>query len=381
MKVGKKAVSEIGIGIMIMGVLLLLGGIFNDSSFDSGSKYKPTDGDDKYDNENFLWYLNNTNLGRQVRETESFPNIELGSREKSDIIYIGNSFRLVSNMFSKNELEFDLSFAEPEDVSYILVYFKMDRLSGENPIIVNYNGRQVLKTLAKKSDLPLKIPVKINNPKNFTSMKISLELEKPPFYSLFNWNKVEFTDFKVLEVAEDKSNRDREFNFQIQNKEFLERVYIDLLVDCDNTNKVSDAIKVTVNDYIILNNNPDCRSKNTKITGSIPLNILNDEKNTVIFETDGFYKVGYGINKVYFNDKKNYKFNMNSYNGIGDVVMYGDFDRSYLDLRINSQTISLRRNEIKPILQYLRLGVNEIKILNDKVNIEELIIENNQYFD
>jgi hypothetical protein len=373
----KKAVNEVGVGIIIMALLLFMGGVFVDSSLSNSY----SENDFESNEENILWKIENTNLGRQVKETESFPNIELGSKEKVDIVYIGNSFRLNANMFTKNVYEFDLSFKNPEDVSSILVYFNIDRVRGDNPIIIKYNGIQVMKTLAKSSDLPLTIPVRIGNPENFTSMKVSLEVEKPAFYSLFNWNKIDFSGFKIAQVSEDMSNRNREVNFQIENDEFLENVYIDLLIDCDEVKTVSEAIKVTVNGYIILNNNPNCQSSNSKISGNIPLNILNsdEEKNTILFETEGYYKIGYGINKVYFNDKKNYKFSLNNFNGVGDIIIFGDFDRSVIDVKINNHQINLVRNEITSILDYLRLGTNEIKILTDQVEIEELTIENDKW--
>jgi hypothetical protein len=373
----KKAVNEVGVGIIIMALLLFMGGVFVDSS----SSNSDDENDFESNDENILWKIENTNLGRQVKEIESFPNIELGSKEKVDIVYIGNSFRLNANMFAKNVYEFDLSFKDPEDVSSILVYFNIDRIRGDNPIIVKYNGIQVMKTLAKSSDLPLSLPVRISNSENFTSMKVSLEIEKPAFYSLFNWNKIDFSGFKIAQVSEDVSNRNREFNFQIKKDEFLKNVYIDLLIDCDEVKTVSEAVKITINGYIILNNNPNCQSSNSKISGNIPLNILNsdDGKNTILFETEGYYKVGYGINKVYFNDKKNYKFSLNNFNGVGDIILFGDFDRSVIDIKINNHQINLIRNEITSILDYLRLGINEIKILTDKVEIEELTIENDRW--
>ena len=380
--IGKRGVNEVGLGIILMGILLFFGAVFMDSEVSLNTN-SGKNNDDKYkdpDNENVIWMLNNTELGRQTKETESYPNIELGAKVKNDVIYIGNSFRLVANPFSQNDYEIDLSFSKPEDVTNILVYFNIERLSGEMPLIVKYNGNEVLKTLAKSSDLPLKIPVRISNPDNFTSMKLSFEIDKPKFYSLFNWNKVEFTEFRVLEVSEDKSNKIREFNFQIDNPEFLENVYMDLLVDCKTILETSPAIKAEVNGYIILNNNPDCQSSNTKLTGNIPLNILNENNNDVKFSTDGFYTLGYSINKVYFNDKTNYKFSLNSFSNLGDVTLSGDFDRSYLDLRINNHRISLKRNEFKSIIQYLRIGSNEIKILNDKVEIDELVIESEEFF-
>ncbi|NQZ85455.1 MAG: hypothetical protein HRU03_07085 [Nanoarchaeales archaeon] len=59
--------------------------------------------------------------------------------------------------------------------------------------------------------------------------------------------------------------------------------------------------------------------------------------------------------------------------------MYGDFDRTVIDVKINNHQITLVRNEIESILDLLRIGTNEIKILTDKVEIEELIIENDRY--
>jgi hypothetical protein len=376
--INKKGMNEVGVGIIIMALLLFMGGIFVDTSSNNS---KNSVSDYEGDGEDILWKIEDSHLGSQVKETESFPNIELGSKEKVDIVYIGNSFRLNSNMFAKNIYEFDLSFKDPEDVSSVLIYFNIDRVRGENPIIIKYNGNEVLRTLAKSSDLPLSIPVKISNPENFSSMRVSFEIEKPAFYNLFNWNKIDFSGFKIAQVSEDTSNRNREFNFQIENDEFLENVYVDLLIDCDEVLEVSEAVKVTVNGYIILNNNPNCQSSNAKITGNIPLNILNSdvEKNTILFETEGYYKVGYGINKVYFNDKKNYKFSLHNFNGVGDIIMYGDFDKSVIDIKINNHQITLVRDEITSILDYLRLGTNEIKILTDKVEIEELVIENDRW--
>lgn len=59
--------------------------------------------------------------------------------------------------------------------------------------------------------------------------------------------------------------------------------------------------------------------------------------------------------------------------------MSGDFDKSVVDIKINNQQIVLVRNEIKSILNYLRIGTNEIKILNDKVEFKELVIENDRW--
>jgi hypothetical protein len=60
--------------------------------------------------------------------------------------------------------------------------------------------------------------------------------------------------------------------------------------------------------------------------------------------------------------------------------MYGDFDKEIIDIKLNSQIMSLRRDEIKSIIQYLRFGTNELKILTKPVEIKEFIIEKNEFY-
>ena len=114
---------------------------------------------------------------------------------------------------------------------------------------------------------------------------------------------------------------------------------------------------------------------------NVPLSILkNQGANSIIMETEGYYKVAYSLNKIYFNDKDVYKFTINSFNDIVDVIIYGDFDKNVIDLRLNSQTFSLARDEIKSIIPYLRFGTNELRILTKPVEIEELIVEKNEFY-
>lgn len=226
--------------------------------------------------------------------------------------------------------------------------------------------------------MPLKIPIKVQDPENFSGIHFSLEIQDVSWYSLFNWNKLDLSEVKIAEIKEDKSNKIRDFNFQIQ-EEDLERVYVDLSLVCDTTKEISDAIKVTVNGFTIANPNPNCLSRNTKITANVPLNILNEEKNSLVLETDGFYTVAYSINKIYFNDKDVYKFTVNSFNDLIDVVMYGDFDKSVIDLKLNDKLISLKRDEIVGIMPYLEFGVNEIEFLDKPIEIKEFVVEKSEF--
>lgn len=378
----KKAINEIGIAIIIMAILLFAGSFFFESSIQVNKNtnyHKDNSKNNEFPQQTYLFYLNNTEIGRQQKITESFPNIELGSKEVSNIVYIGNSFRLKANPFGKNVYEVDVSLSEPENTNSLLIYFNPKRLSGDNQIIIKANNQEIIRTLARESDLPLKIPLNIKNPQNFTHLKLSLEIEKPNWYQLFTWNKIDFTDFKIAEMSQNKENNYRDFNFEIENMNFLERVYIDLAITCDELKEVSEAIKVNVNGYIIANHNPQCTSKYNKITAEIPKNVLNNVKNSLELETSGFYKVAYSVNKIYYNDQQIYKFNLNSFNDIIDIVMYGDFDKEVLDFRLNGETMSIKRDEIKSIIEYLRFGTNEIKILTKPIEVKELVIEKNEF--
>lgn len=378
----KKAQGAVGLAIVGMAVLLLLGGIFFD---DGPSKPKSTyldkkKTDDKYivdgyPEENYLFYLNETEIGRQNKVTESFPNFDLGSKIEYNTVYLGNSFRLNANPFTSNQYTFDVQLSEPEDVKELLIYFDPKRITGDQELMIFANGLQVSRNLAQSSDIPIRVYL---NENNRSIVRFTFQLAKPSWYSLFDWNKMDITELKVVEVKRDESNNQRDFSFYI-NKDNLEDVQLDLLVSCDEVKEISEPIKATINGYIVANVNPQCTSKNNRITRNVSLSILNNGNNKLVLETDGYYRLAYSVNKIYYNDQEVYKFNINSFNDIIDVVMYGDFDREVIDIRINTQTMSLRRDEIKSIVPYLRFGTNEIKFLNKPLEIKEFVIEKNEF--
>lgn len=390
----KKAQAQVGGAIIIMAILLLVGGIFFDDGDSKSSKsiylekkqdpknpnYIPGEGYlvDGYLEENYLFYLNQTDIGRQRKVTQSFPNIELGSKEEFNTVYLGNSFRLNANPFTSNAYSFDVQLSEPENVRELLLYFEPTRTGGDQELIVRANGVIISQNLARSSDIPLKIQLNPDTRGNLSKVRLTFQLVKPAWFSLFNWNKMDVENLRVVELIQNKKNNFREFNFNID-KKFLEDVIIDLSVSCEQVEEFSEAIKVTVNGFIVANSNPTCTSRFNRISSNVSLNILNSGKNTIEFETDGFYKVGYSVSEIYFNDQETYKFNINSFNDIIDVVMYGEFDKEVIDVRINTQTLSLRRDEIKSIVSFLRFGTNEIRFLNKPLEIEEFVIEKNEF--
>lgn len=384
MKYNKKAINEVGIGIIVMALLLFVGAIFFDSpttnqkqSFlQDKTNSNNIDSQNNIDS-NYLFYLSEIDIGRQKKVTESFPNIELGAKEENNVIYVGNSFRLIANPFTKNSKTMNVNIRNPTEITELLIYFNPERASGDNELIIKFGNTEVSRTLARSSDIPIKVPVNIKN-RNISYIPITFELEKPKFYSVFNWNKLDISELKIIEVRRDESNNFRDFDFTL-NKEFLERLSIDLVISCDKVTETSEPIKVILNGYIIGNQNPNCLSRNNKMSiNNVSLNVLGDV-NRLIFETEGYYKVAYSINKIYYNDQETYKFNINSFNDIIDVVMYGDFDKDIIDIRLNGQTMTLGRDQVKSIVQYLRYGTNELIFLTKPLEIKEFIIERNEF--
>ncbi len=375
----KKVVSQVGAGIIAMTLLLLVGAIFMDDSGSNRSNYSKNRNNYSDDlPESYIFYLKDTDIGRQKKTTNSFPNFNLGSKEQDNIIYMDNAFNIKSTPFSKIYYSFTLNFNEPENIEKLLIYGNLKKNTGKNELIIRVGDKIYYKGSARNSEFPLIINYRPG--KNVTSALLTIEIDKPPFYSIFNWNSYSFSELKVVEKIKDKSNHYKEFSFSIDDL-FLERVETNLVVNCD-TVKIDNykPIKIEVNNYTLADFTPNCTSHYNRVNREIPLNILKTDNNKISFKTDGYYTIGYSINSIFYNDKDVYKFNINNFNNVIDIVMYGDFDSEVIDIRLNSKTMSLRRNEIKSIIQYLRYGTNELKILTKPLSIKELIIETNDFY-
>ncbi len=373
----KKASGAVGGGIIIVAVLLLLGGIFLDdspSTYTSKSDYNNKNGE-SYPQENYLFYLNNTDLGKQQRVTQSFPNIELGSKIEYTTLLVEPYVELRSNMFTQSEVIFTLTPPKNKEVKEYLIYASPEVLSGSALLEIYVNETLLSRQKVSSSSFP--IPIRDFRENKPTELKIVLE--QPFFLNIFSWNKVELQDFKLVEVAKATQNQQRYFSFHV-NRDFLDKAFVELTISCEEKQEVSPAIQVEVNGYIVSNENPQCLSNYNTISAPVPLNILNSNNNSLSLTTTGYYKLAYSIDTVYFNDQDTYKFSINSFNDIIDVVMYGDFDKEVIDLRINTQVMTLRRDEIKSIIPYLRFGTNTLEFLTKPIEFEEFIIEKNEFY-
>ena len=372
-----KASGAVGGGIIIVGILLLLGGIFLDgdsTNFSSKQDYKEKKEENNID-DSYLFYLNDTTLGKQQKVRQSFPNIELGAKTGYSTIFSEQMVELRSNPFTKSQIPLSVTPPSNKEVEKYLLYASPEVVSGDALLEIYVDDKLQSQRKVSGSSFPIAFQI----PDSTNTSQVSISLEKPFFLNLFSWNKVRLNDVKIVEEFREIENKQRSFNFQI-NRDFLDKAFVEFSISCENKKEVSEPIKATINGYIITNQNPECLSNYNHITSKIPLNVLNAKNNTLTLETEGFYKLSYSINKVYYNDQDVHSFTINSFDDITDVVMYGDFNKEVIDLRLNSQTMTLRRDEIKSIIPYLRFGVNEIEFLTKPVEFEEFIIEKNEFY-
>ncbi len=376
-KVNKKGTKELGIGIIAFAMLILIGGILSDNPISVSEKDQYSSSKtSNYPEENYLFYLEDFDLGKEQKITSNYPNVEIGSKEELNSIYIRQYLELKSNMFKKNEAEIRLVVTSREDLKELQIYSSSNQLSGDENLIFKINGKEVAEVPSEGY-----FPVTIRDiPQNDTFV-LSVSLNKPKWYELFNWNKLELTDFRIIEVLEDSNEKTKQFSFDVNSHEYLDELLVDLVVSCDVVKEYSESISVKVNDYIVGNQNPSCASRYNRMTFNISKNILNDEDepNILEFQTEGYYKLGYSIIKTYYNDQEVYKFNIQDFSEVFDVIMYGDFNKETIDVEINKKIISLERDEIKSILPYLRIGVNQIEFRDMPLEIDEFVIETLNY--
>jgi hypothetical protein len=377
----KKGTKELGIGILAFAMILLIGGILSDNpvTFSEKEKYlddKQTYYNEEYPEENYLFYLEDFDLGKEQRITQNFPNIELGAKEEFIPLYTQQIIELRSNMFKQNIATLRVVPTSRKDLKELRIYASANQLSGSENVIVKIDGKEV-------AQVPVEgyFPIIIKNFPENNTFDLTIELNKPAWYQLFNWNKAEFKDFRVVEISQNLNEQTKEFSFDIDDRQYLDELLVQLVVSCESRVENSPSIKVKVNGYIIGNQNPDCISRFNRMTFNISENILNKENqpNVLELETEGYYTLGYSIVKSYYNDQETYKFTVEDFSDIFDVIMYGDFDKESIEVEINNRRITLNRNEIESIIPFLRAGVNTIEFRDMPLEIDEFVVESITY--
>ena len=220
----KKGTKELGIGIIAFAMILLVGGIISDNpvSFTEKEKYiEEREYNEEYPEENYLFYLEDFDIGKEQRVTQSFPNIELGAKEEFIPLFTTQRIELKSNMFKKNGATFRIVPTVRENLKELRIYSNSNQLSGSENIIVKLNSKEVAQVPSEGY-----FPIIIRDLPVNETFEMTVELNKPAWYEIFNWNKVEFKDFRIVEVSQNLNEQKKEFSFEIDDQQYLSLIHI-----------------------------------------------------------------------------------------------------------------------------------------------------------
>lgn len=388
--------NMVGFAIIGLAVLLLLGSVATDpdsvvSEGSSGSNSgggSNSDSNGDYEIENFdiinerLFQLNSTILGKEEVEIQTYPNIKIGSAVEYEELKQEKEIILRQGAFNSNEFSLTLNrdILDNEDFMYLLVVVQSPKSSFDSSLGLFIN--QNLYSTYEKSSL---FPVKIERSSFQKNQDNIITIKTPPveWYELFSKSEQILNEIRVIGVFQDSrySQRDIDFLINSDDEDNLNFLRMKLSVVCPQGEDGSNNIEAFVNNFKVLSQNPTCLSNSagsTVLSAQIPtqiLNLENDAKNTILLDTQGRYDTSLQIEEVYFNDNYEHSFYINRGSDVEDVIIFGDFDKESLDLKINSHRFTIQRRQTQSIKTKLRSGRNELVIYDRPIEIEDLIIE------
>lgn len=383
--------NVVGFAIIGLAILLLLGSAVTQPSSpisggneNTGGGSGSGSGSELFDvSSSVLFELNSTILGRERIRTIDFPNMRIGSAIEYDELYFVRDIRLISSPFNSNSFQSTIprSVVEDEDfLGILLVMYPRDgRFDNEVGILVN---NELFGVERSTSRLPLVI-----NRREFQEgfdNRISITLPEVNWFEFFNSYEEVFNEIRVIAMYQDSRFSQRSLQFILQtNEENLNFLRLQFSVVCPQGEDGSTPIEAYVNNFKVMSQNPNCATRDprgTVLSAHVPADILrfpgeSTNYNTILIDTFGTYQTSLQVEEVSLNNDFEYSFFVSRSRNVEDVVIFGDFDREFLDLQINSYRFQLPRRETVSIRTRLRSGRNELIIHDAPVEIRQMLIE------
>jgi hypothetical protein len=373
----KKSFNPFGIGVILFLLLILIFNFTDDSSNNNSildndkTDFKSKKIEYKIQND-VIFGLKNTIYGKSQIISKAFKNLKIGLVENYKTIYQVNSIRLISNPFSTSKVSFEVPIEDINDTTQLLFYLNPKYITGENEILkININNLRIINVPLNSGNVPISINLD-KKLKSIETLNITLKLTPIPIYELTNWNKVDITEFKIIQKKTNKKNLKKEFKFETT-IDSLETSGMNIYLSCykDNDKK---PIQLYLNENLIEEISPQCKvNENYRI--ELPQYYLNEGENILKFETESSYKTSFSIDTLYFNKKKSYTFDIETFDNLLDIVIYGEFNKEYLTYKINGNLLKVGKDEIQSIISYLNYGKNKITIVDEVIEIYDLTIE------
>jgi hypothetical protein len=384
MKTKKAIINPFSIGIILF-LFLLIFVLFSDieTNNNSNDKYSYLNNKEKtssitsIDEEidpSKIFKLGKTYIGKEKTVVENSEYFELGAIERFLQLHSG-SFNLKKKLFGSSFYYFEIPIENKKFLDSLLFYFEPEYLSGSDAMFnININNLKFIKTPIDAKNTPIKIKLD-NTTKNADSLKIEISILNDGFFSFPN---VRINDFKVLGKMLSDKNSKKDFYFQT-NLRSIDELDLELIVRCRDKKEYG-FVDISINENLIETLIPNCNLGEEVINIPIPLSILDGDKNKLTFETDSFFQISYNLNSKYLEQGNVYRFTINNFNDFLDIVVYGNFDKEVIDIKVNSKTLSLKKDEVLSIFPYLKIGVNQVKILTSPLEIEEFVVEKVDYY-
>lgn len=398
-----KKANIVGFAIIGLAILLLLGSVvtqpsspISDGSSSGGvgsgsSGGGSSSGGSSGENQNelfdvsssILFEINSTTLGREMIRIIDFPNMRIGSAVEYDELDFVRDIKLISSSFNSNSFTSTIPRSVVDDDNFLgilLVMYPRDgKFENEVGIIVN---SQIYGVEKSTSRLPLVIDAR--EFQRGVDNRISLTLREVNWFDLFTTYEEQFNEIRVIAMYQDSRFSQRSLDFILQtSKENLNFLRLKFSVVCPVGEDGSTPIEAYVNNFKVMSQNPTCATRDgrgTVLSAHVPVDILrfstdNINSNTILIDTFGTYETSLQIEEVSFNTDFEYSFFVSRSRNVQDVVIFGDFDREFLDIQINSYRFQLPRRETTSIRTRLRSGRNELIIHDAPVEIRQLLIE------
>ena len=399
-KNSKKA-NMIGLGIIGLAFLLLVGSVATEPNSpisgggsggsgsntgggsNGGNNNGVSGGGNTISNSNFnnevIFHINSTILGREVIRTTDFPNMRVGASVEYEEISLARNVNIESSSFNQN----DYIFRIPRDVTQkqgfqgiLIMPYPRDGVLTSN-FGVYINGR-LFSVEDSTSRLPIKILANEFNFQNNNTIRIST----PPV----NWNQFLtthsqiFNEISIIAIYQDERFSTRQLDFVTSVEEdSLNFLRLKFSVVCPQGEDGSTPLEAYVNGLKVMSQNPTCVTRDargTVLSAEVPKSIINfNSRNSIEIETFGNYQTSLQIEEVSFNTQNEFSFYINRARDLEDVFIFGDFDREFLDIQINSQRFSIPRRETTSIRTRLRSGRNELILHDVPLEVRSLTIE------
>lgn len=330
-------------------------------------------------NNEVIFHINSTILGREVIRTTDFPNMRVGASVEYEEISLSRNVNIESGPFNEN----DFTFRLPRDVvqrdgfqGLLIMPYPRDGILTSN-FGVYVNGR-----LFSVEDSISRLPIKILANEFSSFNNNTIRISTPPV----NWNQFLtthsqiFNEISIIAIYQDERFLTRQLDFVTSVEEdSLNFLRLKFSVVCPQGEDGSTPLEAYVNGFKVMSQNPTCITRQavgTILSAEVPKSIINfDSRNSIEIETFGNYQTSLQIEEVSFNTQNEFSFYINRGRDLEDVFIFGDFDREFLDIQINSHRFSIPRRETTSIRTRLRSGRNELILHDVPLEVRSLTIE------